>query len=41
MIGETLRKLRKERGWTQAVLGEYLHIHRSTISYWEAGVSQS
>lgn len=39
MIGETLRKLRKERGWTQAVLGEYLHIHRSTISYWEAGIT--
>ena len=37
MIGKKLRELRKERGWTQEELGERLHIHRSTVSYWETG----
>lgn len=37
MIGKKLRELRKELGWTQEELGERLHIHRSTVSYWETG----
>ena len=32
-----LKALRAERGWSQAVLGEYLDVSRQTINAIEAG----
>ncbi|WP_298815831.1 helix-turn-helix transcriptional regulator [uncultured Roseibium sp.] len=32
-----LKALRAERGWSQAVLGEYLSVSRQTINAIEAG----
>lgn len=37
MLNRNLAKLRKERGLTQAALGEKLHVVRQTISKWEKG----
>ena len=36
-FGETLRKLRKERGLSQKQLGEQLFVYNSTIARWENG----
>lgn len=36
-FGSRLRKLRKQRGWTQLQLAEYLGINRSYISDLERG----
>ncbi len=32
-----IRKLREERGWTQAVLGEHMGVRQATVSLWETG----
>lgn len=40
-IGRLIRRLRKERGWTQLQLAEKMHISDKTVSKWECGVSQS
>ena len=40
MIGKKLRELRKERGWTQAILADRLHMHHSSICYWEKDLSE-
>ena len=37
-FGETLRKLRKERGLSQKQLGEQLFVYNSTIARWENGL---
>ena len=34
-FGETLQKLRKQRGWSQEELAEKLELTRQTISKWE------
>ena len=36
-FGETLRKLRVERGLSQQQLGDALHVDRSTVAKWESG----
>ena len=40
-IGRFLAELRKERGLTQAELGEKLGVTNKTVSRWETGVSHS
>ena len=37
LFGETLRKLRTERGITQKQLGDLLFVYNSTIARWENG----
>jgi transcriptional regulator with XRE-family HTH domain len=36
-LGDTVRELRKERGWTQARLAEWLSVSRPTVAKLEAG----
>lgn len=36
-IGQLIRKLRTEQGFTQAELAELLHISNKTVSKWECG----
>ena len=38
-IGRLIRRLRKERGWTQLQLAEKMHISDKTVSKWECGGS--
>lgn len=38
LFGDILRELRKDKGYTQTVLGEYLHVQQHTISYYERGI---
>ena len=40
-LGETLRRVRKQRGFTQAELGEKIHMRQATISKLEGGSSAS
>lgn len=35
--GEIIRKLRKERGWSQELLGTYLGVQKSAVAKWENG----
>ena len=37
---EIIRQLRKERGFTQQQVADYLHIDRSTYAYYESGRSK-
>lgn len=41
MLGDNIRRLRKNRGYSQETLAERMHVVRQTISKWEKGVSQS
>lgn len=41
MFNENLKKLRKEKGFSQEELAVKLNVVRQTISKWEKGVSQS
>jgi DNA-binding XRE family transcriptional regulator len=36
-LGNTIRVLRAERGWTQAELAEWLGVHRVTVAKLERG----
>lgn len=36
-IGQLIRKLRREKGLTQAELSELLHVSNKTVSKWECG----
>ena len=40
-LGEALRRVRKQRGFTQAGLGEKIHMRQATISKLENGSSTS
>lgn len=40
-IGETIRRLRKEKGLTQDALADALEISRQAVAKWESGVSHS
>ena len=37
-IGEVIAKFRREKGWTQAELGERLGVSNQAVSKWESGV---
>lgn len=37
MIGENIRKARKESGISQTELAERLHVHQKDVSLWENG----
>ena len=37
MMGEQLKKLRKEKGLTQKQVAEYLHVSKSSVGMWEHG----
>lgn len=41
MFNENLKKLRKEKGFSQEELAAKLNVVRQTISKWEKGVSHS
>ena len=36
-----LKKVREEKGFTQAEIAEYLGLSRQAISQWERGVSKT
>ncbi|MBQ6040696.1 MAG: helix-turn-helix transcriptional regulator [Oscillospiraceae bacterium] len=36
-IGKFLKELRKEKGWTQEMLGEKIGVTNKTVSRWETG----
>jgi transcriptional regulator with XRE-family HTH domain len=38
-LGRAIRRLRKQRGWTQAVLAEWLGVHPITVGRMERGAS--
>lgn len=40
-LGAVLRRVRKQRGFTQAGLGEKIHMRQATISKLEGGSSNS
>lgn len=39
MFAENLKKIRKDKGYTQETLAEKLNVVRQTVSKWEKGVS--
>lgn len=39
MLGENLKRLRKEKGYSQDELAERLHVVRQTVSKWEKELS--
>jgi transcriptional regulator with XRE-family HTH domain len=39
-IGETLKKLRKDRKLTQGELAKLINVERSTLANWERGAKQ-
>ena len=39
MLGENIRNLRKNKGYSQETLAEQLHVVRQTVSKWEKGLS--
>ena len=41
MLGDKIKTIRKEKGFTQEELAIRLHVVRQTVSKWEKGVSQS
>lgn len=39
MFSENLKKIRKDKGYTQEILAEKLNVVRQTVSKWEKGLS--
>lgn len=39
MLGENIRNLRKQKGYSQEAMAEQLHVVRQTVSKWEKGIS--
>ena len=39
MFAENLKKIRKDKGYTQEILAEKLNVVRQTVSKWEKGLS--
>jgi len=37
VISENLRRIRKEKGWTQEKLAERIHVDRTTYNKYESG----
>ena len=40
-LGETIYRLRTQRGMSQGDLADALEVSRQSVSKWETGVSQS
>ena len=38
-IGENIARIRKEKGWTQAELGEKIGVSNQAVSKWESGMT--
>lgn len=38
MLGEVIKRLRKERGWTQSQLGEKIGVKKAAVQKYESGV---
>ena len=38
MISNTIKELRKQRGWSQQMLATKLHVSGKTVANWEADV---
>lgn len=38
MIGDVIKELRKERGWTQSQLGEKIGVKKAAVQKYESGV---
>ena len=39
MLGENIKALRKQKGYSQETLAQQLNVVRQTISKWEKGLS--
>ena len=39
MIGNTIKELREQRGWSHQALATKLHLNKKTVGDWEAGLS--
>lgn len=39
-IGEKIKELRKEQGWSQATLGKMIGVSQKAINYWESGTNE-
>ncbi len=37
MLGDVIRKLRKDRGWTQSQLGEMIGVKKAAVQKYESG----
>lgn len=40
-FAENLKKIRKEKGFSQEELAEIMNVNRQAVSKWEQGVSHS
>ena len=38
MVGKIIKRMRREKGWTQEKIGQYVNKSENTISQWEKGV---
>lgn len=38
MLGEVIKKLRKDRGWTQSQLGEKIGVKKAAVQKYESGI---
>ncbi len=41
MLGENIKNLRKQKGYSQETLAQQLRVVRQTVSKWEKGGSHS
>ncbi len=39
MLGDNIRELRKQKGYSQETFAQQLHVVRQTVSKWEKGYS--
>ncbi|MCR4929008.1 MAG: helix-turn-helix domain-containing protein, partial [Lachnospiraceae bacterium] len=39
MLGENIKTLRKQKGFSQETLAQQLNVVRQTVSKWEKGIS--
>lgn len=41
MLGDNIRELRKQKGYSQEMVAEKLNVVRQTVSKWEKGGSKT